>query len=90
MLTPRQTPLMLPETMRVSAGTLVSKRGETHPWGGSSLPRSTRAVSGSGQLSASEKTIKTHRGQLMRKMHAESLADLVRMFEHLKLASLKS
>jgi len=42
------------------------------------------------QLGASEKTIKTHRGQLMRKMHAESLADLVRMFERLKLASLKS
>jgi FixJ family two-component response regulator len=42
------------------------------------------------QLGASEKTIKTHRGQLMRKMHAESLADLVRMCERLKLASLKS
>jgi FixJ family two-component response regulator len=42
------------------------------------------------RLGASEKTIKTHRGQLMRKMHAESLADLVRMCERLKLASLKS
>jgi FixJ family two-component response regulator len=42
------------------------------------------------ELGASEKTIKTHRGQLMRKMHAESMADLVRMCERLKLTSLKS
>jgi FixJ family two-component response regulator len=42
------------------------------------------------QLGASEKTIKIHRGQLMRKMRAESLAELVRMSEHLKLTSLKS
>jgi FixJ family two-component response regulator len=43
-----------------------------------------------GQLGASEKTIKIHRGQLMRKMHADSLADLVRMSERLSLTSLKS
>jgi FixJ family two-component response regulator len=42
------------------------------------------------QLGASEKTIKIHRAQLMRKMRAESLADLVRMSERLKLTSLKS
>jgi FixJ family two-component response regulator len=42
------------------------------------------------QLGASEKTIKFHRAQLMRKMRAESLAELVRMSEHLKLTSLKS
>jgi FixJ family two-component response regulator len=42
------------------------------------------------QLGASEKTIKIHRGQLMRKMQAESLADLVRMSEKLKLISPKS
>jgi FixJ family two-component response regulator len=42
-------------------------------------------------LGASEKTIKIHRAQLMRKMRAESLADLVRMSERLKLTpSLKS
>lgn len=41
-------------------------------------------------LGASEKTIKIHRGQLMRKMQAESLADLVRMSEKLKLISPKS
>jgi FixJ family two-component response regulator len=42
------------------------------------------------QLGASEKTIKIHRRQLMRKMHADSLADLVRMSERLNLTSLKS
>ena len=40
------------------------------------------------QLGASEKTIKIHRAQLMRKMRAESLADLVRMSERLKLTPL--
>jgi FixJ family two-component response regulator len=41
-------------------------------------------------LGASEKTIKIHRGQLMRKMQANSLADLVRMSEQLKIHSPKS
>jgi FixJ family two-component response regulator len=41
-------------------------------------------------LGASEKTIKIHRGQLMRKMQANSLADLVRMSEQLKINSPKS
>ncbi len=42
------------------------------------------------QLGASEKTIKIHRSQLMRKMEAGSLADLVRMSERLKISSRKS
>ena len=40
------------------------------------------------ELGASEKTIKIHRGQVMVKMKAGSLADLVRMAEKLRLAPL--
>ena len=42
------------------------------------------------QLGTSEKTVKVHRGQLMRKMKAESLADLVRMAGKLRISSPKS
>ena len=42
------------------------------------------------QLGASEKTIKVHRGQVMHKMKAESLAHLIRIGEKLGLASPKS
>jgi FixJ family two-component response regulator len=39
-----------------------------------------------GELGTSELTIKTHRGRVMDKMAAESVADLVRMSERLKLS----
>jgi FixJ family two-component response regulator len=39
-----------------------------------------------GRLSTSEATIKMHRGHMMRKMQAESLADLIRMAERLALS----
>jgi FixJ family two-component response regulator len=42
------------------------------------------------RLGASEKTIKIHRGQLIRKMKASSLPDLVRMSERLKVPSIES
>jgi FixJ family two-component response regulator len=38
-----------------------------------------------GELGTSEATVKTHRQQVMAKMHAESLADLVRIADQLGL-----
>jgi len=40
-----------------------------------------------GELGITEITVKAHRGQVMRKMHADSLADLVRMAAALDLAA---
>jgi FixJ family two-component response regulator len=40
-----------------------------------------------GELGTTEETIKVHRGRVMRKMGAESLADLVRMAERLKIST---
>ena len=42
------------------------------------------------ELGTSEKTIKVHRGQVMHKMHADSLADLVRMAEKLSSVNPKA
>lgn len=39
-----------------------------------------------GELGVSEVTVKVHRGQIMRKMHARSLPELVRMGDALRLA----
>jgi FixJ family two-component response regulator len=39
------------------------------------------------QLGISEITVKAHRGQVMRKMNANSLADLVRMADGLRIAT---
>jgi FixJ family two-component response regulator len=38
-----------------------------------------------GELGISEITVKAHRGQVMQKMQADSLADLVKMAERLRL-----
>ncbi len=37
------------------------------------------------EIGASEATVKIHRGNVMQKMHAESLIELVRMADKLKL-----
>ena len=41
------------------------------------------------EISASEGTVKIHRGQVMRKMQAESVVELLRMADKLKLSPLK-
>jgi FixJ family two-component response regulator len=43
-----------------------------------------------GELNITEDTVKFHRGNIMRKMQADSLADLVRMAENLGIRSLKN
>src|SRR5262245_7698956 len=43
-----------------------------------------------GELGTSEATVKTHRKQVMAKMQAESLADLVRIADHLRLLTQNS
>jgi FixJ family two-component response regulator len=42
------------------------------------------------EIGASEATVKVHRGNVMHKMQAESVADLVRMADKLKLSPHKS
>ncbi|HVN18954.1 MAG TPA: LuxR C-terminal-related transcriptional regulator [Dongiaceae bacterium] len=42
------------------------------------------------ELNITEFTVKIHRGRVMRKMHADSLADLVRMAEQLGIHSPRS
>jgi FixJ family two-component response regulator len=42
-----------------------------------------------GELGISEITVKIHRGRVMEKMRAQSLAELVRMTERLKIPTAK-
>jgi FixJ family two-component response regulator len=42
------------------------------------------------ELGTSEITVKVHRGRVMQKMQAASLADLVRMYEKLRMSHFKA
>ncbi len=60
---------------------LTPREREVFPQVTGGLPNKRIAA----QLGASEKTIKVHRGQVMQKMRAESLADLIQMAAKLRL-----
>lgn len=67
------------ETVRTSFETLTAREREVMALVTAGLMNKQVA----GQLGLSEITVKIHRGNLMRKMQAQSLADLVRMAEEL-------
>jgi FixJ family two-component response regulator len=68
-------------TLRERFESLTPREREVLPWVVSGLPNKQTADA----VGASEATIKVHRSQLMRKMGAPSLADLVRMTEKMGL-----
>ncbi len=65
--------------LRARYASLTPREGETMEWVVSGLLNKQIA----GELGISEETVKVHRGHVMRKMGAGSLADLVRMSERL-------
>lgn len=67
------------EELRRREGTLSRRQREVFALVARGLPNKRSAQ----QLGVGEKTIKAHRGEVMRKMGAESLADLVRMASRL-------
>ncbi len=70
-------------TLRERFEALTPREREVLPWVVSGLPNKQIADA----VGASEATIKVHRSQLMRKMGAASLADIVRMTEKMGLPS---
>jgi FixJ family two-component response regulator len=62
--------------------TLTSREREVMPLVASGLPNKMIAF----ELGTVEKTIKVHRARIMRKMQVQSLADLVRLAEKLRIA----
>jgi FixJ family two-component response regulator len=73
-------------TLRERFESLTPREREVLPWVVSGLPNKQTADA----VGASEATIKVHRSQLMRKMGAPSLADLVRMAGKMGLPSPES
>ncbi len=68
-------------TLRKRFESLTAREQEILPWVVSGLL--TKQIAS--EIGTSETTAKVHRGQLIRKMGANSLADLVRMAERLKI-----
>jgi FixJ family two-component response regulator len=73
-------------TLRERLASLTPREREVLPWVVSGLLNKQVAA----EIGTSEATVKVHRGQLMRKMGAESLADLVRMAERIGIPTKKS
>lgn len=65
--------------LKTRAGTLTRREQEVFRW--VVTGRLNKQIAAT--LGTTEKTIKVHRARVMTKMHAESIADLVRMFDQL-------
>jgi FixJ family two-component response regulator len=72
--------------LRVRFATLTPREEEVMAWVVTGLLNKQIA----GELGISEETVKVHRGHVMRKMEADSLADLVRMSERLGIPHRKN
>ena len=68
------------QTLKSHAATLTRREQEVFRWVASGRLNKQIAAT----LGTTEKTIKVHRGRVMAKMHAESLAELVRMYDLLE------
>jgi FixJ family two-component response regulator len=70
------------QALRARAATLTRREQEVFRWVASGRLNKQIAAT----LGTTEKTIKVHRGRVMAKMNAESLAELVRMYDLLESA----
>jgi len=68
------------QSLKSRASTLTRREQEVFRWVASGRLNKQIAAT----LGTTEKTIKVHRGRVMTKMHAESLAELVRMYDLLE------
>jgi FixJ family two-component response regulator len=75
----------LPPPLRERFEWLTAREREVLPLVVSDLPNKQIAV----EIGTSETTVKVHRGQLMRKMGADSLPELVRMAERIRIPTTK-